>query len=173
MFSDILWIFFDMGSTLVDEQQAFHHRVRDAIQGTNIGEEQFYQTMISYYQQNKKGDKEAFAFYNLAKPEWHSEDEVLYAGVKEYLNRLKGRYRLGIIANQLPGACKRLEQWGILQEFSLIVTSDREGVAKPDPRIFEAALQRADCPVERCVMIGDRLDNDVAPAKSWGLRPFG
>ena len=53
MFSDILWIFFDMGSTLVDEQQAFRHRVRDAIQGTDIREEQFYQTMISYYQQNK------------------------------------------------------------------------------------------------------------------------
>lgn len=170
MFSDILWIFFDMGSTLVDEQQAFRHRVRDAIQGTDIGEEQFYQTMISYYQQNKKGDKEAFAFYNLAKPEWHSEDEVLYAGVKEYLNRLKGRYRLGIIANQLPGVCKRLEQWGILQEFSLIVTSDREGVAKPDPRIFEATLQRADCPAERCVMIGDRLDNDIAPAKKLGFK---
>lgn len=67
MFSDILWIFFDMGSTLVDEQQAFRHRVRDAIQGTNIGEEQFYQTMISYYQQNKKGDKEAFAFYKPCK----------------------------------------------------------------------------------------------------------
>ena len=123
MFSDILWIFFDMGSTLVDEQQAFRHRVRNAIQGTDIGEEEFYQTMISYYQQNKKGDKESFAFYNLAKPEWHSEDEVLYAGVKECLNRLKGRYRLGIIANQLPGVCKRLEQWEILQEFSLIVTS--------------------------------------------------
>lgn len=113
MFSDILWIFFDMGSTLVDEQQAFRHRVKEAIAGTEIGEEQFYQTMISYYQQNKKGDKEAFDFYNLAKPEWHSEDEVLYAGVKECLNRLKGRYRLGIIANQLPGACNRLEQWGI------------------------------------------------------------
>ena len=40
MFSDILWIFFDMGSTLVDEQQAFRHRVRDAIQGTDIREEQ-------------------------------------------------------------------------------------------------------------------------------------
>ena len=159
MFSDILWIFFDMGSTLVDEQQAFRHRVRDAIQGTDIREEQFYQTMISYYQQNKKGDKEAFAFYNLAKPEWHSEDEVLYAGVKECLNRLKGRYRLGIIANQLPGACKRL-----------IVTSDQEGAAKPDPRIFEAALQRADCPAERCVMIGDRLDNDIAPAKKLGFK---
>lgn len=170
MFSDILWIFFDMGSTLVDEQQAFRHRVRDAIQGTDIGEEQFYQTMISYYQQNKKGDKEAFAFYNLAKPGWHPEDEVLYAGVKECLNRLKGRHRLGIIANQLPGTVSRLEQWGILQDFALIVTSDREGVAKPDPRIFKAALQRANCPAERCVMIGDRLDNDIAPAKKLGFK---
>lgn len=62
MFSDILWIFFDMGSTLVDEQQAFRHRVRDAIQGTDIGEEQFYQTMISYYQQNKKGRQGGVCF---------------------------------------------------------------------------------------------------------------
>ena len=38
---------------------------------------------------------------------------------------------------------------------------------------FEAACERADCPAARCVMIGDRLDNDIAPAKSWGLRPFG
>ena len=41
MFSDILWIFFDMGSTLVDEQQAFRHRVRDAIQGTDIEKNSF------------------------------------------------------------------------------------------------------------------------------------
>ena len=95
---------------------------------------------------------------------------MLYAGVKECLNRLKGRYQLGIIANQLPDTVSRLEQWGILQDFALIVTSDREGVAKSDPRIFKAALQRANCPAERCVMIGDRLDNDIAPAKKLGFK---
>lgn len=57
-----------------------------------------------------------------------------------------------------------------MQEFSLIVTSDQEGIAKPDPRIFETALQRANCPVERCVMIGDRLDNDIVPAKKLGFK---
>lgn len=52
----------------------------------------------------------------------------------------------------------------------MIVTSDQQRIAKPDPRIFEAALQRADCPAERCVMIGDRLDNDIATAKKLGFK---
>ena len=44
-----------------------------------------------------------------------------------------------------------------------------EGVAKPDERIFELAMERADCSPEEAVMIGDRLDNDIAPAKRLGI----
>ena len=41
---------------------------------------------------------------------------------------------------------------------------------KPDPRIFETALEKAGCPPHEAVMIGDRLDNDVAPAKALGMK---
>lgn len=41
---------------------------------------------------------------------------------------------------------------------------------KPDPRIFEIALGRADCKAEHAVMIGDRIDNDVVPAKKMGMK---
>ena len=33
------WIFFDVGSTLVDESKAYDHRVRDMIANTNITSE--------------------------------------------------------------------------------------------------------------------------------------
>ena len=41
---------------------------------------------------------------------------------------------------------------------------------KPEGRIFEIALDRAGCLPEEAVMIGDRLDNDIAPAKAVGMK---
>jgi FMN phosphatase YigB (HAD superfamily) len=43
-------------------------------------------------------------------------------------------------------------------------------VDKPDPALFRRALDRAGCAPEDAVMIGDRTDNDVAPAKSLGMQ---
>ena len=51
-----------------------------------------------------------------------------------------------------------------------MIASAEEGVSKPDPRIFEIALERAGCKVENAVMIGDRIDNDVVPAKKMGMK---
>jgi hypothetical protein len=35
------WLFFDLGSTLIDETKAYEHRIYDAIEGTDITFEQF------------------------------------------------------------------------------------------------------------------------------------
>ncbi|MFQ8961778.1 HAD-IA family hydrolase [Sellimonas intestinalis] len=39
---------------------------------------------------------------------------------------------------------------------------------KPNPKIFEIALQRAKCEANKAIMIGDRIDNDIMPAKKNG-----
>ncbi len=41
---------------------------------------------------------------------------------------------------------------------------------KPDIRIFEYALKTAKCQPQDAVMIGDRIDNDTAPAQSLGIK---
>lgn len=41
---------------------------------------------------------------------------------------------------------------------------------KPDIRIFEYALDKANCIPQDACMIGDRLDNDILPAKSLGMK---
>lgn len=51
-----------------------------------------------------------------------------------------------------------------------MIASAEEGISKPNPRIFEIALGRADCKAEHAVMIGDRIDNDVVPAKKMGMK---
>ena len=51
-----------------------------------------------------------------------------------------------------------------------MIASAEEGVAKPDPRLFEIALERASCLPSQAVMIGDRIDNDIIPAKRLGMK---
>jgi len=51
----------------------------------------------------------------------------------------------------------------------VIVLSDEVGFSKPDTRIFFHALKVAGCEPEKAVMVGDRLDNDIGPAKSIGM----
>ena len=101
---------------------------------------------------------------------WHSEDEAVYPQAAECLAALHRKYKLGIIANQIPGAADRLKEYGLFPYLDLIIASAEEGLEKPDPRIFQLALNRAGCPPQRAVMIGDRLDNDIAPAKRLGFK---
>lgn len=41
---------------------------------------------------------------------------------------------------------------------------------KPDVKIFETAVARSGCSAGETVMVGDRLDNDICPAKSIGMK---
>lgn len=167
----IKWIFFDVGSTLVDETEAYNHRIRDAIAGTDITFEQFQEKRLFFQKQNLKGDLEALAFFGLPKTPWHKEDEVQYPEAEEILRYLKGLgYRLGVIANQSFGTAERLEQWGLLEYIDVVAASAELGVAKPDPAIFEKAFELAGCTANEAAMIGDRLDNDIIPAKKLGMR---
>lgn len=170
MLKNIEWIFFDVGSTLVDESKAFQHRIEDAIAGTSIAYQQFYDTMLTYYKQNQKGDLETIKYYGLIQTKWHKEDEILYPDATACLKALSKKYKIGIIANQSLGTAERLKKFGLLETIDLVIASAEEGVSKPNLRIYEIALERAKCKAENAVMIGDRLDNDIAPANSIGMK---
>lgn len=165
------WIFFDVGSTLVDETEAYDHRARDMIEGTNITFSEFDRARHDFARKGLDGNSEAIRHFDLTKTPWHSEDEVPYPDACDTLAELKGRgYHLGIIANQNPGLEKRLEAWGIRKFFRVIVSSAEAGCVKPDRAIFELALKTAGCKAEESAMVGDRLDNDIIPAKSLGMK---
>ena len=164
------WLFFDVGSTLVNENKAYEARIKTAISGKNISYQVFYDKMLSYFKKNKKGDLEALSFYGLERPAWRTDLETLYPQTKEILEQLGQEYKLGIIANQLPGLEERLKDFGILDYFDAIFSSAEFGLAKPDPAIFRLALQKTNCLPQQAIMIGDRLDNDIVPAKRIGMK---
>lgn len=106
----------------------------------------------------------------LPKQKWYFDDVVLYKETVSCLEQLCKTYKIGVIANQELGTAERLQQHGILKYIDLVIASAEEGVAKPDPRIYQIALERSGCKPENAVMIGDRIDNDIVPAKRMGIK---
>ena len=167
----VKWFFFDIGSTLVDEAEAYDHRAREMITGTNITFQEFDDMRIALARQGFDGNSAAVKHFGLTKMPWHSEDEAPYSDAQSTLEALRSKgYNLGIIANQKLGTAERLENWGLRQYFDVIAASAELGCAKPDKEIFEKALELAGCAAQESVMIGDRLDNDIIPAKAVGMK---
>lgn len=169
MFKEIKWLFFDVGSTIMNEQLAYEHRMRDMANSANISFEKVYEMAMAYYKLNKKGDLEVARELGVALPKWYKEDEFLYDDAIQCFEILSKKYKIGIIANQSLGTEERLGNQGILKYINLIVASAEEGVAKPDRRLFEIALERSNCEPVNSIMIGDRIDNDIIPAKRMGM----
>ena len=86
------------------------------------------------------------------------------------LRRLVERgLKLGIVANQPAAVAPRLERAGVTQYFAYTGISGTTGLRKPDPRAFLAAAEALSAAPAECIMVGDRVDNDIAPAKALGM----
>jgi HAD superfamily hydrolase (TIGR01549 family) len=86
------------------------------------------------------------------------------------LEDLHSTFKLGIIANQHPQIMNGLRDYGIESLFDVIAIDEIIGFSKPDPALFEWALDRAGCSAAEAVMVGDRPDVDIMPAKKLGFR---
>ena len=150
--ANIKWIFFDIGSTLVDESVAYQNRIERTITGTNVTYDDFYNKMVEISKYNQSGYNKALEAYGLKTVPWNSDDEFVYPETENCLSELSKHYKIGIIANQNLGSEERLEKLGLLKHIDLVIASAEEGVAKPDLRIFQIALaQKAAvllCPIQ-------------------------
>ncbi|MBQ1546070.1 MAG: HAD family hydrolase [Clostridia bacterium] len=164
------WIFFDIGSTLVDESAVYENRISQITHNGNIDKNEFTERIKQLAQTEPKPIVAAAAEYGAAVPAWRHDLERLYPESKKVLQTLGKNYKIGIIANQEFGTEKRLTNFGIRQYIDIIISSAEEGTEKPDLKIFQTALERADCIPEEAVMVGDRLDNDISPANRLGMK---
>jgi len=107
------------------------------------------------------------AMYQVSEAFWHVENETLPA-----LDDLRSQgYRLGLISNAADDAnVQRLvDKAGLRAYFDVIITSAAQGIRKPHPRIFQAALETWQAVPNQAVMVGDTLPADIQGAKSLGI----
>ena len=164
------WIFFDLGATLVDETDVYTSRCDFAVRQLKMDHAEFMNKIYEYAKISPTPIRSAAKAYGVTLPEWDNSLEKLYESTQHVVSALHSRYKLGIIANQSLGTQERIDNWGIGKYFDVVASSAEAGCAKPDPRIFNLALEKAGCDPSDAVMVGDRLDNDIIPAKKLGMK---
>ena len=88
----------------------------------------------------------------------------------ESLTYLHKNYKLHIITNGFQEVQHiKLEKSNLTPYFKTIITSEQVGVKKPNPLIFEYALNNTGAKVEESIMIGDDLEVDIIGAKIFGM----
>lgn len=170
----VKWLFFDLGNTIYDETLSDRQRVEHLISKHSLGitYEDFYRQMreatARYEGSPFSAARKALGI--TADEPYSNEREILFPDAPAVVESLSQRYRLGVLANQPPNTRERLMRDGLYELFDICLLSECEHLHKPDPRFFEYALSRAGCAPHEAVMIGDRLDNDVFPAKKAGMK---
>lgn len=172
-------IVFDVGETLVDE----HRLYRDYAMRMDVSYEHFLEK-IEDAMARREPMKNVFAAvkpgfdFKAARAERDAEGKTFVIGPQDIyedahpslsLLRAKG-YRIGIVGNQPSTAEAMLLQSGLAADF--VATSEGWGVAKPDPRFFHKVIEAVGLSPHHIAYVGDRVDNDVLPARAAGLHPI-
>lgn len=120
--------------------------------------------------------------------DFKSDDELIHLLSEEYitylanhnalfenaipvLEYLQPKYKMHIITNGFEEVQHRkLKNANLLPFFDKIITSEKVGVKKPNPRIFEYALNITGAVKGESVMIGDNFEADILGAKNMGMQ---
>ncbi|GAL63471.1 YjjG family noncanonical pyrimidine nucleotidase [Algibacter lectus] len=94
----------------------------------------------------------------------------LFDNTFEILDYLNENYSLHIITNGFDEVQhKKMAKSNILHYFNTVTNSEMVGVKKPNPKIFNYALDLANTKPETSIMIGDSFEADILGAKNIGM----
>ena len=183
-------LFFDVGNVLVSDDPSamfIYRRLFDHLHASKDGDaptpEKFFEYRTTFTQKGGMlwdfvthvlGDNMARRFQIATRRdlyhEWEKYSPAIPAMEEAVQTLYKEGWRLGILANQPPEVERLLRARKLWDLFDVHAVSDVLGFSKPDPRLFQRALEKAEVAPSAALMIGDRVDNDVAPAKALGMR---
>lgn len=96
----------------------------------------------------------------------------IYPETLPVLHQLRERgFRLGVVSNWEPSLHRFLAAFELNPYFGAVVSSMEEGVAKPDPYLFQRALKRLDVAADWALHVGPSVNEDVTGALRAGVRP--
>jgi HAD superfamily hydrolase (TIGR01549 family) len=187
--TEVTTILFDIGWPIIDETEAhrnWNRRLRNLIKSekrriVSDAEIREYESeavacyapsMFSYViWRLVKPDRELFRRFRAEFDSGdYARDYRLQPDIHEVLERLQGKFKLGFAANQPKSVYHYLETEGVLKYFTLPAVSAEIGYSKPDVRMFLRVLENLNSRPEESLMIGDRQDNDIVPAKMVGMK---
>lgn len=104
---------------------------------------------------------------------WDPEQWCLFPDAIDTLRELKAKgLKVGVLSNAPSDMPKLLQRLGVLPHLDYSVISAREGVRKPDRRIFLRALERAGTAAAETAHIGDMYVEDMLGGQLAGVLTF-
>jgi HAD superfamily hydrolase (TIGR01662 family) len=170
-------VVFDVGETLVDETREYGtwadwlgvpRHAFSSVFGAVIALGMDYREAFQFFQPGFNLADERARRTDAGLPETFDESD-LYPDARPAMAALReiGVW-VGVAGNQTSRA------GGILRRLDLpadmIATSDDWHAEKPGTAFFRAVIDAAPCDAGQIVYVGDRLDNDLKPAKAAGMR---
>lgn len=176
LLTQVRWVCFDVGETLIDETRHWAawadwlgvtHLTFFAALGAVIAERRDHRETFQLLQPGFDLAAARAARVAAGQPEQFGVDD-LYPDVRPALTQLRAAgLRIAIAGNQPLWAEAALDTIGLPAD--LVAASERWGVHKPSPDYFARLIAETGAAPEEIAYVGDRLDNDVLPARSAGL----
>jgi HAD superfamily hydrolase (TIGR01549 family) len=94
----------------------------------------------------------------------------LSSGLEDEVRTICKDFKIGIAGQYGREILSLLKRQSILDCFAYHLTQNDFSVTKPDPRYYEQIVQTFGIVPQQCIMVGDRIDNDIIPAKRLGMR---
>jgi HAD superfamily hydrolase (TIGR01662 family) len=170
-------VVFDVGETLVDETREYGtwadwlgvpRHTFSAVFGAVIATGRDYREAFQYFRPGFSLDIERQRRIEAGDPETFS-DENLYPDARPALAALRdANIWVGIAGNQTSRAGAILRSLNLPAD--LIATSEDWHAHKPNASFFQALLDAVPFPANQIIYVGDRVDNDLEPAKDAGMR---
>jgi FMN phosphatase YigB (HAD superfamily) len=160
-------VFLDVGETLVDETRLWGE-VADAVGVTRLT---FFAT-LGVVIERREDHRRVFDLLGVERaPAPPIEARDFYPDAVSCLRELRAEgYCVGLAANQPGGTEAFLRGAGLAVD--VVAGSETWGVAKPSPAFFDRLVEVAGRPPAEIAYVGDRIDNDVLPARAAGLAPI-
>jgi putative hydrolase of the HAD superfamily len=101
------------------------------------------------------------------KTEWNKSEHnlVLMSGISEEIKMLSRKYSIILAGQYGQNIVDLLKENNLINYFSNTLNQDDFILTKPDPRYFEKICKQSFINPVECIMVGDRIDKDIIPAK--------
>jgi HAD superfamily hydrolase (TIGR01662 family) len=169
-------VVFDVGETLVDETREYGtwadwlgvpRHTFSSVFGAVIALGLDYREAFQYFRPDFSLDAERARRSDARQPETFGEAD-LYADARPAMEALRAMgIWVGVAGNQTLRAGEILRNLDLPAD--LIATSDEWNASKPDTAFFRALLKVVPYDAGEIVYVGDRVDNDLKPAKAAGM----
>jgi HAD superfamily hydrolase (TIGR01549 family) len=187
---NITTVFLDAGGVILDESQ---HEVavagaavkvlsgildgyseqdywRDIEEASRVFAPRIYQYV---FYKHLKGRRRSFDdVYAAFLDEWGRRRPAirLMPGLADEVRSLSRDFKPGILGQYGREVLDLLREHSLLDCFAYTYTQDDFNLTKPDPRYYEQVLEKCGVRAGECIMVGDRIDKDIVPARQVGMK---